>query len=113
MKQRPYELIIVLLLAVIYWQVFSIIFDVHEPWDVPIYWVAAYPASIVLSAIASSLLRTVGWTAGPVITFAQLPILLESNDLEPTILFAIGILAALSLLPAAAAALAARFTKKP
>ena len=112
MNQRLYEPTIVLLLAVIYWQIFCVIFDVQEPWDVPIYWVAAYPASIALSALAAWKMRTVGRTAGLVITFAQLPILLAGNDLQLTILFAIGIPIALSLLPVAASALAARVTRK-
>ena len=78
----------------------------------PIYRVVAYPASIALTALAAWQSRTLGWTAGLFITFAQLPILLAANDLQLTILFAVGILIALSLLPIAASAPAARFNRK-
>ncbi|GGK52824.1 hypothetical protein [Salinarimonas ramus] len=101
---------ITLLLAIICWQMFCIAFDVREPWDAPAFWSVAYPASIAMSAVAGYLARS-GWIVGLVVTFAQLPIIVVSNGLDATNLFAVAILAALSLPPAVAAASAARLAE--
>ena len=67
--------IVLLLASLLYWSVVCRIGNVEEPWDADVYWRLCYPLSFVLSAGAGLLLRSRGWMAGGVATFAQLPVM--------------------------------------
>ena len=67
--------IVLLLASLLYWSVVCRIGNVEEPWDADAYWRLCYPLSFVLSAGAGLLLRSRGWMAGAIVTFAQLPVM--------------------------------------
>ncbi|RSU50027.1 hypothetical protein [Sphingomonas sp. S-NIH.Pt15_0812] len=67
--------ILLLLCSLLYWSFVCRTEGVGEPWDAAAYWRLWYPLSFLLSAGAGLLLRSRGWMAGGVVTFAQLPVM--------------------------------------
>ncbi len=90
MRRRSVKALSLFVLGGLYWQLVCQVMGVDEPWDAPAYWAFAYPASLVLAAIAGLLLRRDGWLAGAVLTFAQLPVMWVNNGTGP--LWAVGLL---------------------
>ena len=67
--------IVLLAFSLFYWSLVCRVAGVSEPWDADAYWRLCYPLSVALSAGAGLLLRTRGWMAGAIVTFAQLPVM--------------------------------------
>ena len=78
------------LLGGLYWQVICQVTGVREPWDAGNYWTLWYPVSLALSGVAGWLCRGHSWSAGALLTFAQLPIMWINNGTGP--LWVVGVL---------------------
>ncbi|USU04065.1 hypothetical protein NF699_13515 [Sphingomonadaceae bacterium OTU29LAMAA1] len=64
-----------LTVSLLYWFLVGRIAGVTEPWDAPAYWRLWYPASFLFAAIGGYVFRRRHWSAGAIVTFAQLPVL--------------------------------------
>lgn len=69
--------------SVLYWHLACRYAGVTEPWDADAYWTGWYPASIALSAFAGFVFGRGGWSAGALVTFAQLPVMWLNADTAP------------------------------
>lgn len=106
MRRRLLQTSLLLAIGVIFWHVVARQTSSGEPWDASFYWTAAYPALLVISGAAGIMLRSYGWLAGVLLTFAQLPAILNSNGTEASWPLALLLLSALALPPTAVSALA-------
>ena len=79
MHGRIAPLIGTALLGAAFWLLVCWRGGVTEPWDADTYWIAAYPASLLLAAGLGVVFRRTGWLGGAVLTLAQLPILWLNN----------------------------------
>lgn len=79
MSRRLLQIVCLLIVGGLYWQLVSAVTGYGEPWDAPAYWSLAYPFSLVLSAIGGGFMRKSGWIAGVLITFSQLSVMLINN----------------------------------
>lgn len=75
MSKHLIQAIAVVAVGCLYWQVICMMAGVEEPWDADAYWIAWYPVSLALSALAGWAARGRGWVASVLFTFAQLPVL--------------------------------------
>jgi hypothetical protein len=73
----------------LYWLIVREVAGVNEPWDSSAYWHLWYPVCLSLSATAGYFLKQDGWLAGPVLVFAQLPIMWLNS--EPDALLMLGL----------------------
>lgn len=90
-----------------YWYLVCLMTDQNEPWDAASYWVIWYPLSLGLSALGGYALKSRSWSAGVIVTFAQLPVMVMING-EVGALIAVGLVLLVGLaMPAAAIAKAA------
>lgn len=104
-RRRRWRLIALLIGSLAYWLLVCRIDDVAEPWDGRNYWRLWYPTSVAVAALAGCWLRQRGWSAGVIVTFAQWPVMWLTSR-QPTISpIAPLMLAALALVPIAAATL--------
>ncbi|MET1755417.1 hypothetical protein ABVV53_08085 [Novosphingobium sp. RD2P27] len=112
MLRRSLPIFVVLVVGHAYWLLVSHVEGVEEPWDAEAYWALWYPGSILLSAGAGVLLRRLGWVAGALFTFCQLPIMWLNNGSGP--LWGVGFLfLCLLAIPAgAASSLAGRLARR-
>lgn len=83
MDVRIVRMLAVSLVGLAYWASVSALTGEKEPWDASEYWTVAYPASLVLAALAGSLLRANAWLWGALITLAQLPVMIVNNGWGP------------------------------
>lgn len=66
----------------LYWALLCQMSGTNEPWDAAAYWTLWYPASLALSAMAGCFLKSRGWLAGALLTFAQIPILWLNTETD-------------------------------
>ena len=89
------------LISLIYWTVVSAIAGGAEPWDLASFWTIVYPAGLALSAFLGAALKRAQWSAGAIVMFAQIPVVLASSGVSA--LLAAGIIyAAILAVPAMA-----------
>lgn len=98
MKEDGLRFLGVFILGVGFWASASAILGTVEPWDAPDYW-AWYLASLATAAVVGWVLPARSWCWGPVIVFAQAPVMLAHTSPEPMFVFAFGWLA-LEAIPA-------------
>lgn len=65
--------------SLIFWTVVSAIARVAEPWDLAGYWTIIYPAGLILSLIMGAVLKKFQWSAGAIVMFAQIPLIVASS----------------------------------
>lgn len=112
MPNQSARIVVLTVLAVLYWLAISHSTQAKEPWDAASYWTAAYPGSLLLSGAAGVAFPKRGWLAGVIVTFAQLPVLWIGNGIGSMWVFGIILLAILALPAAAVASLASRFAAR-
>lgn len=81
--------------SLFFWAVVSAVTGTKEPWDLANYWTIIYPAALALSAIFGAVLKSVQWSAGAIVMFAQIPVVLVISGASP--LLGVGILYAAAL----------------
>lgn len=69
----------VCVVSLIFWIGVSAITGVEEPWDPDSYWTIIYPAGLALSALMGAMLTTSQWSAGAIVMFAQIPIIVAAS----------------------------------
>lgn len=85
------QIAVLIILGGLYWQFVCQLTNVQEPWNAPAYWSVAYPISLVLSAATGRFLKNRGWSAGAVLTLAQLPVIWLNNGTSDPF-WAVGVL---------------------
>lgn len=91
--------IAVCVVSLIFWTGVSLITGTKEPWDLAIYWTIIYPAALALSAVCGAMLKSSQWSAGAIIMFAQIPVVVAYSGASA--LLSVGILfAAILAIPA-------------
>ncbi len=75
MKLRMVQMFVLAVVSVLYWLVVSHVSGAREPWDAAGYWLIWYPGSLLLSACGGFAFGRRGWSAGAIVTFAQLPVI--------------------------------------
>jgi hypothetical protein len=110
MRRLVGEILAVLLVGAVYWQLFCRMTGTLEPWDAPIYWGIGYPLSLILSAIIGRLLGAHGWLGGALFTLAQLPIMWINNGTGSLWVVGLMFLVVLAVPCAAISALTGRFS---
>ena len=82
-----------------FWAVVSILTGAEEPWDAASFWTRIYPVALVLAFILGWMLKSSQWSAGSIVMFAQIPVVMVSSGVSP--LLVAGVLyAALLSVPA-------------
>ena len=69
--------------SLFFWAVVSAITGAEEPWDLASYWTIIYPAALALSAILGAVLKRSQWSAGAVVMFSQIPVVLAMSGASP------------------------------
>jgi hypothetical protein len=64
--------------ALIFWFAMAQYLGVGEPWDSSDFWPLAYPAALALSAVMGFKGTGSKWSAGAIVIFAQVPIVLAT-----------------------------------
>ncbi len=106
MSRRSIQIVCLLIIGGLYWQLVSATTGYGEPWDAPTYWSLAYPFSLILSAIGGGFMRKSGWLAGVLIIFSQLPVMLLNNGVGNLALAGVLFLSMLAVPAALVSALA-------
>lgn len=104
-------LIAVCVVSLVFWTGVSVMTGAEEPWDLDSYWTVVYPAALALSLAMGAMLKSSQWSAGAIVMFAQIPVMLAYSGVSA--LLGAGILyAAILSIPAVALAwLAGRWRK--
>lgn len=97
--------------AALFWEGVCLFSGVNEPWDSAAYWWLWYPMSIGFAAAAGPLLARRGWSAGLIITFAQLPVMWAKSGTGELWILGIALCVALAVPSVAASALTAWLAK--
>lgn len=92
----PRQLLLTAITALAYWQAVNIVAGMKEPWDAPIYWTLAYPAALLIAALAGYLWRTRAWLTGSTLVLAQVPVMLVHTSPGPLALVGLAFLAVLT-----------------
>ncbi|NYZ62049.1 hypothetical protein [Luteimonas deserti] len=88
------------LIGIAYWAVASGIAEGGEPWDAPAYWTVIYPGALLVSAMLGSAMPTRAWLWGPIVVFAQVPVVIAVSGAGALLLAGLVYAVALSV-PAA------------
>lgn len=76
--------------ALLFWFAMAEYLGVKEPWDSSDFWTLAYPAALALSTVLGFRRTGPKWSAGAIVIFAQVPIVLaRASD---TSLLGVGVL---------------------
>lgn len=75
--------IVAWVVSLIFWAVVSILSGAEEPWDAASFWSIIYPAALVLSMALGSTLKSYPWSAGAIVMFAQIPVVMVSSGVSP------------------------------
>lgn len=78
------------IVSLFFWTVVSAITGAEEPWDLAGYWTIIYPAALALSVILGAVLKSSQWSAGAVVMFSQIPVVLAISGISP--LLGVGII---------------------
>lgn len=84
------KILAMVLFSAFYWHFVCWLTGAMEPWDAETYWGIWYPASFGLSALAALFFKKLGWLAGVIMTFAQLPVMWLNTGTGP--LWAVGLI---------------------
>lgn len=97
-------------LALLYWQMVCDVTGASEPWDAADFLSKWYPIALAASAFSGFWLRLLGWSAGVIIIFAQLPVMLLNSGTGPLLVvgafFLVGLAFPAALLSAVAGQIA-------
>lgn len=74
------KLLLLFVLATLFWLAVARGAGVAEPWDAAGYWTVWYPVSLLLAAgggyvVGRGTRKNAGWAAGAIVTLAQLPVM--------------------------------------
>ncbi|MFM9828792.1 MAG: hypothetical protein ACKVOB_08625 [Sphingomonas sp.] len=83
--------------ALLYWQMVCEVTGANEPWDAADFLTKWYPVALAASAVSGFWLRLWGWTAGVIIIFAQLPVMLINSGTGPLLVVGMFFLAGLAV----------------
>lgn len=72
--------------ALLYWQMVCDVTGANEPWDSADFLTTWYPVALAASAVSGFWLRLWGWSAGVIIIFAQLPVMLLNSGTGPLLI---------------------------
>ncbi|VXB15399.1 conserved membrane hypothetical protein [Luteimonas sp. 9C] len=87
-------------IGIAYWAVASRMTGGGEPWDAPAYWTLAYPGALLVSAVLGFAMPARAWLWGPIVVFAQVPVVIAVAGAGPLLLAGVLYAAVLSI-PAA------------
>jgi len=87
--------------SLVFWATAASLAGVKEPWDAASFWTVLYPAALGLSVLLGLLLARYQWTAGAIVMFAQIPVVMASSGVS-SLLGAGVVYAALLSIPAIA-----------
>jgi hypothetical protein len=74
------RLVSVCIISIIFWAFVAGVAGWKEPWDMTGFWMIAYPAGLVLSMLMGALLKNRQWLGGPIVMFAQIPVVLAVTE---------------------------------
>lgn len=83
-----------------YWAAVSGMLGGGEPWDAAAYWTLMYPGALLLAAMLGIAMPTRAWLWGPIVVFAQVPVVVAVSGAGPLLLAGVVYAAVLSI-PAA------------
>lgn len=87
-------------IGIAYWATASGLAGGGEPWDAPAYWSLAYPGALLVSAVLGVAMPARAWLWGPIVVFAQVPVVIAVSGAGPLLLAGLLYAAVLSI-PAA------------
>jgi hypothetical protein len=67
------------IISIAFWICVSAISGVKEPWDLDNYWTIIYPAGLALSVLMGAILKSTQWSAGAIVMFAQVPVIVAAS----------------------------------
>jgi hypothetical protein len=82
MGEMPMPLMVTCAVSLAFWAVASLLAGVEEPWDAASFWTVIYPAALELSAVLGFMLARYQWTAGAIVMFAQIPVVMASSGVS-------------------------------
>ena len=97
MKLRMVQVFVLAVVSVLYWLLVSRVSGAKEPWDAAGYWLIWYPGSLLLSACGGFAFGNRGWSAGAIVTFAQLPVMWVNTGLGGLLIVGVAFLAVLAV----------------
>lgn len=102
MTSRPvlFGACIAAIVGVAYWAIVSGALGGGEPWDAAAYWTLVYPGALLLSAILGFAMAVRAWLWGPIVVFAQVPVVIVVAGAGPLLIAGMLYAAGLSI-PAA------------
>ncbi|SFO17197.1 hypothetical protein [Sphingomonas sp. OK281] len=97
MKLRMVQVFVLAVISVLYWLLVSHVSGTKEPWDAAGYWLIWYPGSLLLSAFGGFAFGRRGWSAGAIVTFAQLPVMWVNTGFGGLLIVGVAILTVLAV----------------
>ena len=97
MKLRMVQVFVLAVVSVLYWLLVSRVSGAKEPWDAAGYWLIWYPGSLILSAFGGFAFGRRGWSAGAIVTVAQLPVMLVNTGFGGLLIVGVVFLAVLAV----------------
>ncbi|MBE2992872.1 hypothetical protein IFR23_12695 [Sphingomonas sp. CFBP 13603] len=97
MKLRMVQVFVLAVVSVLYWLLVSHVSGAKEPWDAAGYWLIWYPGSLLLSACGGFAFGKRGWSAGAIVTFAQLPVMWVNTGFGGLLIVGVAFLAVLAV----------------
>ena len=97
MKLRMVQMFVLAVVSVLYWLLVSHVSGAMEPWDAAGYWWIWYPGSLLLSVVGGFALGKRGWSAGAIVTFAQLPVMWVNTEFGGLLIVGVAFLAVLAV----------------
>ncbi len=97
MKLRMVQVFVLAVVGVLYWLFVSHVSGAKEPWDAAGYWSIWYPGSLLLSAVGGFGFGRRGWSAGAIVTVAQLPVMGVNTGFGGLLIVGVAFLAILAV----------------
>ena len=97
MKLRMVQVFVLAVVSVLYWLFVSHVSGAKEPWDAAGYWLIWYPGSLLLSAVGGVAFGKRGWSAGAIVTVAQLPVMWVNTEFGGLLIVGVAFLAILAV----------------
>ena len=97
MKRRTVQVFVLAVISMLYWLLVSHVSGAKEPWDAAGYWLIWYPGSLLLSAVGGFAFGRRGWSAGAIVTVAQLPVMWVNTEFGGLLIVGVVFLAILAV----------------
>lgn len=84
------NIILICVVGIVFWSVVSMLSGAAEPWDAASFWTLIYPAALALSVVLGATFQRSSLSAGAIVMFAQLLVVMASAGISP--LLAVGVM---------------------